>query len=288
MKKTAFIILSCVLAFGLGACHRSGHKEQPLNTDRIVCVSKQLTEMIFALGAQDKLVGTDLSSTFPEAAKKLTKVGYHRLLSAEGIISLKPTVVFHDGNIAPAAAIEQVKNVGIPMLGFGKTKTIDDATKLIDSLGLIFHKETAAKLLNEKLLKDMAQAEIQIKNYKDKPKVVIVHYGQQMNNYMAIGQKSTATKMLEWAGAVNVAEVPEGMKPLSPELIAKAQPDIILVTDFGYDRLGSIEKIKQLPGIALTPAAKNNKIFRIEEYDLIYLGPRTGENVLKLGKLVRQ
>ena|SRR2546428_13891729 len=181
MKKLTLVISAGLFIYGLNSCKNSGATNHKLNTDRIVCVSKQLTEMIFALGAQDRLVGTDLSSTYPEAAKKLTKVGYHRLLSAEGIISLKPTVVFHDGNIAPQAAIDQVSKVGIPLLGFGKTKTIEDATKLMDSLGSIFHKEKESKFLNEKLLKDMAEAKAQMKNVKDKPKVVIIHYGRQIS-----------------------------------------------------------------------------------------------------------
>ncbi|SMO38695.1 hypothetical protein [Solitalea koreensis] len=63
MKKLAIILTACGLAFGLNACKNSGRQPHPLDTERIVCVSKQLTEMIFALGAQDKLVGTDLSST---------------------------------------------------------------------------------------------------------------------------------------------------------------------------------------------------------------------------------
>ena len=60
------------------------------------------------------------------------------------------------------------------------------------------------------------------------------------------------------------------------------------MTDFGYDRLGNAEKLATLPGIALTPAGKNKKIYRIEEHDLIYLGPRTGENVQMLMKLIHQ
>lgn len=76
------------------------------------------------------------------------------------------------------------------------------------------------------------------------------------------------------------------MVPLSPERLAKANPDVILVTSFGYDRLGSMREIKQLPGIGLTNAAQNDRIYRVEGHNLIYLGPRTGENVLKLMRLI--
>ncbi|HEU4608651.1 MAG TPA: hypothetical protein VFS31_11125, partial [Chitinophagaceae bacterium] len=84
------------------------------------------------------------------------------------------------------------------------------------------------------------------------------------------------------------ADTAQRWRDLSAEVIAQAQPDVILATDFGYDLQGSLEKFKQLPGISLSPAARNNRIFRVEEHDLVYLGPRTGENVLKLMQLIHQ
>jgi iron complex transport system substrate-binding protein len=92
--------------------------------------------------------------------------------------------------------------------------------------------------------------------------------------------------MLEWAGAKNAADTAQRWRDLSPEVIAMSQPDIILATDFGYDLQGSMDKFKALPGVSLSPAAKNNRIYRIEEHDLVYLGPRTGENVLKIMQLI--
>ena len=75
----------------------------------------------------------------------------------------------------------------------------------------------------------------------------------------------------------------------SPEIIAQANPDIILVTDYGYDRLGgSVDEIKALPGVATSNAAKNNRIYRIEENQLMYFGPRTGENIEKVAAIIHQ
>jgi iron complex transport system substrate-binding protein len=76
------------------------------------------------------------------------------------------------------------------------------------------------------------------------------------------------------------------MRPLSPEMIAQAQPDVILATDFGFDKAGGAENIKKLPGVAQTPAAQNDRIYRVEEGNLIYLGPRTGTSILALMKMI--
>ena len=78
------------------------------------------------------------------------------------------------------------------------------------------------------------------------------------------------------------------MQQLSAELIAQADPDVILLTDFGYDKLGSLDEIKKLPGLSTTKAAKSNRIYRVEEHDMVYIGPRTGTNVLRLQELIHQ
>ena len=118
--------------------------------------------------------------------------------------------------------------------------------------------------------------------------MLIIHFGQQRNQYFVMGTRGTADAMLKLAGGTNAADT-SSFRDLSPEVIAREQPDVILATDFGWDRLGgSIEKFKELPGIALTPAAKNGKLYRIEEHDLVYFGPRTGENVLLIAGLIHK
>src|SRR5690606_25223164 len=128
MRTYHSLLIALLVAAGLASCDRFQQEETEEaggRDARIVCVSKQLNEIIFALGAGDRLVGVDLSSTYPPEAAKLPTVGYHRLLSAEGITSLNPTVVFHDGNIAPAAVMTQLEQVGVPVKEFPEAHTID-------------------------------------------------------------------------------------------------------------------------------------------------------------------
>jgi iron complex transport system substrate-binding protein len=282
--KIFFIAVACLC---LLACDRFGGKKKGHTaTQRIVCVSKQLNEIIFAVGGDTALVGVDISSTYPPEAKKLTTVGYHRALSGEGIISLNPTVVWHDGNIAPEQVIGQVKKVGIPMREFHAGPTIDSTKQLIMQVAAEFHNEEAGKKLCEKLDVDMSRLDSARQSYTDTPRVLIIHFGQAANKYFVMNRRGVAHQVLEWAGAVNAADTAQRWRDLSVEVIAMAQPDIILATDFGYDLQGGLEKFKNLPGVSLSPAAKNNRIYRIEEHDLVYLGPRTGENVLKIMQLI--
>ena len=252
---------------------------------RIVCVSKQLTEMIFALGMGNKVVGTDLTSNYPpEETSKLPKVGYHRLLSAEGIISLHPTIVIHDGNNAPKSALEQVRSAGIPIEQFPEAQSIDQAKDDMRALGKAFGVEHRADSLCHYLDSTMALA-LSI-SHTTHPRVIVIHFGMVGMSYLVIGQKNLASKMIEWAGGINPIVGGHGMAQLSPELIAESKPDVVLVTDYGFDHAGGIEGIKKLPGVGLTPAAQNNRIYRIAEHDIVYFGPRTGDNVMKFMKLL--
>lgn len=285
MKKIHLVFISTLVFVG---CGRFSNKETAANSEqRIVCVSKQYNEIIYALGAEKDIVAVDISSVYPESIKKLPTVGYHRALSIEGILSAKPTLILHDNNIGPEQVTKQLQDLKIPMKVFDtKAENIDSTVALIREMGDYFNKKKAADSLNLILQNEMDHALEISKTYTDKPRVLIIHFGQASNIYLVMSKKSTAGKMVEWAGGEMAVTDEKGMKQLSAEIVSKSDPDVILLTDFGYDKLGSPEKIKELPGVGSTRAAKNNHIYRIEEHDLVYLGPRTGKNVLLLQKLI--
>jgi len=282
--------LMLTLALLATSCGRFSNKnEKQDNPDRIVCISKQYSEIIFALGAQKNIVAVDLSSTYPPEIKELPTIGYHRALSAETILAMKPTLILHDNNIGPVHVVSQLEQLKLPIKTFGNYHpTFEGTDSLIREMGKYFGKEKEAELLCKKLHRDMEQALAESKKYSKKPKVLIIHFGRASNVYLVMTKESIAGKMLEWAGGEMAVDAEKGMKQFSPEVVAAANPDIILLTDFGYDRLNGGKEIEKLPGISSTKAFKNNHIFRIEEHDLVYLGPRTGENVLLIQKLIHK
>ncbi|MBX7125466.1 MAG: ABC transporter substrate-binding protein [Cyclobacteriaceae bacterium] len=274
----------------LASCGRFGNKEAGTDhAERIVCIAKQYNEIIYALHAEQDLVAVDLSSTYPPAIKTLPTVGYHRALSAEGILSMKPTLIIHDNNVGPEAVMRQLTDLKIPMKVFdAKGEDLTGTQALISEMGAYFHREKQADSLNHKLEADMNKAiEARPKTLRA-TKVVIIHYGRASDVYLTLTKNSFGAKLIEWAGGEVPVGGDRGMMQLSAELIGHSDPDVILLTDFGYDRLGSPEQIKTLPGVAGTKAAKNGKIYRVEEHDMVYMGPRTGEIVMKLQQLIHQ
>lgn len=288
MKKITLALL-CIAT--LCACGRFGNTEEKQNDTtpqkRIVSIAKQYNEFIYALGAEKDLVAVDLSSIYPKKIQELPTVGYHRALSLESILANKPDLIIHDNNIGPEHVVSQLESLEIPMKVFD-TKATDIATTqaLITEMGAYFDKLQAALIINNQLQNDMDVALSQRNDTIKKPRVLIVHFGRASNIYLVMTKNSTAGKIIDWAGGEMAVDAEKGMRQLSAEIIAESDPDVILLTDFGYDRLGNNEKIKELPGIRSTKAAKNNRIYRINEADIVYLGPRTGKNVLAFRELI--
>ncbi len=287
MKKTFFLIGIVLLLFG---CGRFGHKELDGTKDiRIVCISKQLTEMVFALGKGHDIVAKDLTSTYPDSAKLLPTVGYHRALSAEGIISMNPDVVIHSNDIGPETVLPQLKKAGVNTKAFGAANTYDSAKMLVKELGDYFGVPAKADSIVKKMDADMEAVYAAEKTLTDTPTVMLIHYGQANNNFFVMsGRKNEGPgdRMLKLAGGKPAVYDAKGARQISAEAIAVANPDVIIATDFGFDKMGGAENFKTLPGVGLTNAAKNNRIYRFEEHDIVYFGPRTAENILKLMKLI--
>lgn len=289
MKKLTLIALA--FSFIFISCGRFGNKEMDGTKDmRIVCLSKHLTEYVFALGKGHNIVAVDLTSTYPDSAKLLKTVGYHRALNPEGIIAMNPDLVIHSNDIGPENVLPQIIKAGLNVKAFGGANTIDSARILLKQLGKFFGVENVADSLIKKMDDGIAKAADTLKALQltDSLKVMIIHFGQRNNTYFVMsGRNGVGDKMIRLAGCTPATYNGKGARGMSAEAVAMANPDIIIATDFGYDRMGSMDKfISTVPGVALTNAGKNKRIVRFEEHDLIYFGPRTGDNVIKLINLL--
>ena len=297
MKRLIILLFSCVVVFS-ASCARFHNTPTEAKDARYVVISPIYNEIIWALGAQNTVVGIDLSTTYPPEVKNVQTVGYHRALSAEGILSLHPTAIIHDNNIGPPQVVQQLQQLNIPMKTFtAKNDSFDGTKALIREMGAYFHKESGAEELCNTLDSQRTASLEKVKQYTDHPRVAVIHFGRASNVYLVVGKGSGGdgggvSQMIELAGGEMAVENTggRGMQRMeSPEIIAKANPDVILLTDYGYDRLGgSTDQIKALPGVATSNAARDNRIFRIEENVLNYFGPRSGENIAKVAGIIHK
>ncbi|PWT90894.1 MAG: ABC transporter substrate-binding protein [Blastocatellia bacterium] len=294
MKRIPIFLFFSVAVLSV-SCSRFHNTANNTTAARYVVISPIYNEIIWALGAQEQVVGIDLSTTYPPDVKKVQTVGYHRALSAEGILSLHPTAVIHDNNIGPPQVVQQLQQLNIPMKTFSSKNDSFDGTKaLIREVGSYFHKEVRAEELCKTLDSQREASLEKVKQYTDHPRVAVIHYGRASNVYLVVGKGGGGdgggvSQMIELAGGQMAVENNGMQRMESPEIIAQANPDVILLTDFAYDRLGgSIDQIKALPGVAPSNAARNNRIYRIEENVLNYFGPRSGENIAKVAAIIHQ
>jgi iron complex transport system substrate-binding protein len=295
MKRILLVAVLPAALISAISCGRFANPANDAQAQRLVVISQIYNEIIWALGAQEHVVGVDLSSTYPPEVKQVQTVGYHRALSAEGILSLHPTAIIEDGNIGPPQVVEQFQSLNIPLKTFAaKNDSLDGTKALIREMGAYFHKEDRAEELCRTLDAQMAASLARVKQYADHPRVAVLHFGRAANIYLVVGKGGggdggAASQMIEWAGG-EMAIAAQGMQRLaSPEIMAQANPDVILVTDYGYDRLGgALDQIKALPGVATSNAAKTGRIYRIEEHELMYFGPRSGANIEKVAAIIHQ
>jgi len=293
-------VVPCVLVTSsllglLSGCSRFKNKAAESNgPQRIVCIGEAYNEMIYALGAQANLVGVDYSSTYPPEIKRLPTVGYHRALSAEGILSLHPTLILSDNNIGPDNVVRQLQALHVPMKTFqSKDDSIAGTEALLREMGAFFHKEKRAQELCAQMDREMAAAAAAVKQYKTTPRVAVIHFGRASNVYLLVGNggggdASTAGKMVELAGGQMAIQQKGMQRMVSPEIIAKSNPQVILMTEYGFDRLGGMAEAKTLPGVAETDAARHNRIYSVPEHELMYFGPDTGNEIIQLAKLIHQ
>src|ERR1043166_9511810 len=174
--RTVGLLLAISSLLACGRFH--AERATGAGAQRIVCIGQAYNEMIYALGAQGSLVGVDYSSTYPPEIKKIPTVGYHRALSAEGILSLHPTLIIHDNNIGPENVVRQLRALHVPMKTFAaKDNSTDGSKALLREMGAFFHKEKRAEELCAKIDRDMATAAAEVKKYPNAPPVAVSHFG---------------------------------------------------------------------------------------------------------------
>jgi len=273
------IISACFLI--LTNCKQQTAVKSEKKSERIISVGGAATEIVYALGADENLVGTDTSSIFPEAATRLPQVGYQRQLSAEGVLSLKPSLVMILPEAGPPTAIQQLENAGLKILRVNNDSTIDGTKTKIRQIAEALNRKEKGEEIIKKLESEIAEAEKLVAEKKSKPKVVFI-FSRGVGATQVGGTETPADAMIKMAGGENAITDFSQYKPLTPEALVKAQPDVILLPTRALATLGGIEAVLNLPGVAETPAGKNRKIVTIDDMLLLGFTPRLGQGVKEL------
>lgn len=253
---------------------------------RIVIAGGALAEIAFALGAGGDVVGADTSCTFPEEVKRLPKVGYQRKLSAEGVLSLRPTLLLASDEAGPPEAISQIEGAGVRVARFGAVTSVEAAVERLRAVGAALGRADEGKALAEKLAADVAAARAEIEALPGRPRALFV-FSRGPGMAMVGGKGTPAAAMIALAGGVNAAEQLDGFQAISAESVIAAAPEVVVLSSAGLASVGGESGLFALPGLSATPAARDRRLASIDDGLLLGFGPRLGEALRALGKALR-
>lgn len=248
---------------------------------RVVSIGGTITEIIYALGQQDRLVAVDSTSTFPNGTKLLKNIGYMRRLSAEPIIALNPSLVIAAAGSGPRTAIKQLRQAGINFVEVPGDDNPQGVISRILTVSKILGREERGLKITNQLKLNFALLKNHIETIENRPKVLFL-FSMGRGTPLAAGKNTSAAKIIRLAGGKNATDDFDGYRPLSPEASISAEPEILLVTTRSLKKLGGKEKFLAVPSIAATQAGRQKKVIDIDGLLLLGFGPRTPIAIARL------
>ncbi len=268
--KIGWLVLGLILA----GCPERSVKDE---TRDIKCVSlvPSITEIIYALNAQDLLLGTTNQCDYPAAAKTVYKVGDFQAPDLERIVALKPTVVFATVPMH-TRLIEKLKEMKIRVY-ISNPPDIGAVFAEIESVGAILKKEEEARHLVDSLRQQLATVPV----FTDTPRVYVEISGAPL---MSVGSKVFINDLIRQAGGINIFEDLKQPYPIvEPEAVVKRNPTVILILHPG----AGVQDVRERIGWQNITAVQTGRVFEGLDEDLFFRpGPRVVEGIHLLARIL--
>lgn len=251
----------------------SGPKVRVADTSRIVSIGGDVTEILYALKADAKIIAVDSTSQFPaEALSTKANVGYMRALSAEGVLSTNPTLIIAAKDAGPPPVVAVLKAASIPYVEVPDDKTPEGVAAKIRFIASVIGAEAAGEAIAKDVERDFAVLAAQRAKIA-KPKRALFVLSVQNGRATVAGTGTSADAMLKLAGAVNAAGATQGYKPLADEAGVELVPDSIVTMQHGRSGPPS-DPISTVTALAGSPAVKLRRIIEMNGLYLLGFGPR--------------
>ncbi|MBK0326880.1 ABC transporter substrate-binding protein [Rhodobacteraceae bacterium F11138] len=272
------LLLCTVLTLAMALSIMTAGQAGAGSPQRIVSLGGSVTEIVYALDQQDRLVARDTTSNYPAAAQDLPDVGYIRRLSPEGLLSVEPDLILAEDGAGPPETLDLLRASRIPLIsvpmGFDRDAVKAKITAVAEALGVPARGAELAQRVTEEI--DLATRQ-ELSGQR-----VLFILTLQDGRVLASGTNTAADGIMSLAGAVNAVEGFEGYKLLTDEAILTAAPDVILMMQSEGARAVSDETLFSQPAIAATPAGQNRAVLRMDGMFLLGFSVRTGQAVTEL------
>ena len=250
---------------------------------RLISVGGSITEIVYALGAAERLVAVDSTSSYPPAVEKLPDVGYMRRLSAEPILALEPDLLLLVEDAGPKTTIDQLRSAGLRIVVIPDEPSLNGMREKVRRVAAALDLASEGDALISRIDEEQRCVARKLAAVTERPKVLFL-LSAGKGAPLAAGKKTSAASIIDLAGGQNALGQFSGFKPLSPEAAAAARPDVILVTERTLKLLGGRKAILGRPELGTSPAAAAGRLVALDGLLLLGFGPRTPEAVALLAQ----
>lgn len=276
-KALSVLVTALVVALGSPAA-RAQDSGKP---SKIIAIGGSVTEIVYALGEEKRLIGRDSTSVYPPEALKLPDTGYIRALSPEGVLSLGPDLILTLEGAGPPEALETLKAAGVPMAMIPDGYDEASIARKVEAVGKALGVEDKAHALAAQIDTTLKAELAKNRDPQRKARVLFI-LSLQNGRVMAAGAQNHANGIVTLAGGENVMTSITGYKQVSDEAIIKAAPDVIVMMSGTGGHSIDDQTVLTHPAIAATPAGKAKRLVRMDGMYLLGFGPRTAEAVTSL------
>lgn len=268
----------CVFATGIAY---AGGPAAP-TSQRVVSLGGSVTEIIYSLGQGSRLVADDASSSHPEAARQLPRVGYYRSVPLEGVVAQYPDLVLASENAGPPKTLTRLGSLGVAVRQVSDKPTLASLYQRIDQIAQALQVPNEGADLAARVRKDVALAQA-IASPSRRALVLVNRTGP----LMGAGNDTAAAAVLGLAGLENALDTHSGYKPISAEGLLVLAPDMIIITDASAKASGGMATFRGSAGVGATPAAKEGRVVMMDDLLILGLGPRVGQAIRQLKEAAR-
>ena len=246
------------------------------SADRLVVAGGSLSELIYAMGVGNRVVGVDETTSYPPETAALPHIGYWKQLSSEGILSLHPDSFITWQDAGPQIVLDQLRAQKVNVVTLPRVPaTVEQMYANIRELATTLHIPEQGEALVNRLQQrlERVQHSVAAKNAPVKAMFILSAGGSAPQ---VAGKGSVADAIITLAGAQNVA-THEQYKSYSAESLIAANPEVIVVTSQMVD--GGLDRLSAIAGITHTAAWKNQRIVAVDQALILGMGPRVADAV---------
>ncbi len=252
---------------------------------RIISAGGSITEIIFQLNQQHRLVARDTTSNYPQIVQKLPDVGYMRRLSPEGVLSVNPDLIIAIEGSGPPETIELLAEADIPFITIPNVYSREGIVAKINAVATVLGVAEKGAQLADELGAALKEAEDKANAVQDKKSIMFI-LTIRGGRYLVSGTNTAADGIIAMAGGINAVTEFEGFKPLTDEAMSAAAPDIILLMERTGQHQITNEDLANHPAIMITPAGQSKRFLRMDGMFMLGFGPRTARAITELNRLI--